>query len=150
MGSATGGAPNRWDAGRLYVHEERARAAPGIELTLTLLGGLARLLAVLAPDRERQRAKALFGDLLATVETVAVVPLLEADQGVVHLVQRLGLHLNEGELQVFLDVGFRALDCVEHFVQLAAPGTFFAHAAHLALDFSLQLAAPIVKHRLQI
>src|SRR5712671_2425821 len=146
MGSATGGAPNRWDAGCLHVQEQRTRAAPGVELTLALLGGFARLFAVLAANGEGERPQTLLGDFLATVEAVAVAALFETDQRVVDLVQRLGLHLDEREFQFFLDVGFRALDRVEHFVQLAAPGTLFAHAAHLTLYFSLQLPTPIVEH----
>src|SRR6476646_2243333 len=60
-GSATGGAPN---PGRriLHVEEETAGAAARRELTLALLGDLARFLAILAAHRERQRAKALLGD----------------------------------------------------------------------------------------
>ena len=53
-GSATGGAPIRlWDAGRLHVQEQRAGPAARRELPLALLGVLARLLAVLAPDGKR-------------------------------------------------------------------------------------------------
>ena len=53
------------------------RAAPGVELTLALLGDLPGLFAVLAADRERQRPQALLGDFLAALEAVAVVALLE-------------------------------------------------------------------------
>ena len=120
-----------------------------VELPLPLLGVLPGLLAVLAADGERQRTKALFRDLLAAVEAVAVIALLETHERVVDLVERLGLHLDERELDVFLDVGFGALDGVEHFVELAAPGAFFAHAAHLALHFGLDFATPLVEHLLQ-
>ena len=48
-----------------------------VELTLPLLGDFPRFLAVLAADREGQRAKTLFGDFLAAVETVPVVAVLE-------------------------------------------------------------------------
>ena len=75
QGSATGGAPS----GRriLHVEEQRRCAAPRRQLALALLGVLARFLAVLAADRERQRAQALLGDFLAALEAVAVVALLE-------------------------------------------------------------------------
>src|ERR1700730_12744303 len=43
----------------LHVEEERRRASPGRDLALTLLGGFARLLAILAADREGQRPEAL-------------------------------------------------------------------------------------------
>src|SRR5262245_27650755 len=65
---------------------------------LALLGVLARLLAVLAADRERQGPQALLGDLLAALEAVAVGPVLEPRERLVDLVQRLGLHLDEREL----------------------------------------------------
>ena len=66
------------------------------------------------------------------------------------LFERLRLHLDERELDLFLDVGFGALDRVEHLVQLAAPGAFLADAAHLALDFGLNLATTIVEHLLSV
>src|SRR3954468_13537040 len=149
MGSATGGALN---LGRrmLHIEEQRARAAARVQLTFALFDAFPGLFAILAPDRERQGSQTLFGDFLATIEAVAVAALLQPDQRVVDLVEGLGLHLDEGELQLFLDVGFGALDRIEHFVQLAAPRAFFAHAAHLALDFSLQLATTIIEHRLQV
>ena len=124
-------------------------AAPRGELTLALLGDLARLFAVLAADRERQRPQPLLGDFLAALEAVAVVALLEPRERVVDLVERLRLHLDERELDVFLDVGFGALDRVEHLVQLAAPGALFADVAHLALDLGLNLATALVEHLLQ-
>src|SRR5712691_3644648 len=72
------------DAGSwLHVEEQRRSTAPLRHLALPLLG-----------------------DLLATVEAVAVVALLEARERVVDLVERLRLHLHQGELDVLLDVGF--------------------------------------------
>src|ERR1700674_5591790 len=81
MGSATGGALLQ-DAGCLHVQEERGGASPVRELAFTLLGNLPRLLAVLAADRERQRAEPLFRDLFAALEAVAVLALLQARQRV--------------------------------------------------------------------
>ena len=43
----------------------------------------------------------------------------------------------------------RVGDCIEHFVELPAPGSLFPDATHLALDFSLNLAATQLKHLLQ-
>src|SRR5690349_19556154 len=123
--------PPRWDAG-LHVEEQRARAPTGRLLTLTALGVLTRLLAILAADGEGQRAETLLGDFLTAIEAVAVVALLEPMKRVVDLVERFRLHLDQRELEIFLNVGLGALDRVEHFVQLAAPGAFLAHAAHLA------------------
>src|SRR2546425_5325459 len=99
------------DAGSwLHVEEQRRSTAPLRHLALPLLGDLLGLLAVLAADGERQRAEPLLGDLLATIEAVAVVALLEAHERVVDLVERLRLHLHQGELDVLLDVGFSALN----------------------------------------
>src|SRR6195256_5615377 len=102
----------------LHVEEEGARSAAR-QLTLALLRVLPRLLAILATNREWQRAETLFGDLLAAVEAVAVVALLQTRQRVGDLVERFGFHLYQGELDIFLDVGLGALDRVQHFVELA-------------------------------
>src|SRR5690349_18794887 len=88
-----------------HIEEERRGAAPGGLLPLALFGLLARLLAILAAHREWQRAQPLLGDLFAAFETVSVVAVLEPGERVVHLVQRLGLHLNERELDVLLNIG---------------------------------------------
>src|SRR5205807_4007253 len=67
-----------------------------------------------------QRPQSLLGDLFTAFETVAVIPSLEPRQGVVDLGEGLGLHLDERKLDVFLNVGFRALDRVEHLGELTA------------------------------
>src|SRR5438105_12327518 len=142
--------PRHWDAGCLHVEEQRGRAAARGHLALALLGVLLRFLAVLAADRERQRAETLLRNLLAAVVTIPVVALLEAGERVVDLVQRLGLHLHERELEILLDVGLGALDRVEHLIQLASPGALFAHAAHFALDLGLDLATPFGQHLFEL
>src|SRR5262245_17037429 len=112
----------------LHVEEKRSGPAAGVELALSLLSVLAGLFAILAADRERQSSQTLLGDFLTAVEAVAVVPLLETLQRVVDLVQGFGLHLHQGELDVFLDVGLGALDRVEHLIELPAPRAFFPNA----------------------
>src|SRR5437588_8799088 len=72
--------PHHWVAGRSHIHEQTGCAAAGGELTLAPLGDFASLLAVLAADREGQRAQTLLGDFLAALEAVAVGVLLEADE----------------------------------------------------------------------
>src|SRR6186997_2138352 len=118
----------------LHVEEQRRSTPPGVRLALAHLDVLAPLLAVLAADRERKSAQTLFADFLAALEAVAVIALLEPDDRVVNLVEGLRLHLNKGELQIFLDVGLGALDGIKHFVELAAPRALFADTAHLALN----------------
>src|SRR3954451_4796312 len=76
----------------LHVEKQAAGGAALRHLGLTLLGDLAGLLAVLAADGERQRAQPFFGDFLAALEAFAVRPLLEANERVVDLVERLGPH----------------------------------------------------------
>src|SRR5581483_9245249 len=136
-------------AGCLHVEEQRRGAGTTLRLTFALLGRLARFFAVLAAHREGQRAQTLLGDLFAALVAEAVVAALETNQGIVDLVQRFGLHLDERELDVFLDVRFGAFDRIEHFVELAAPRALFADAAHLALDFRLQLSPTVLEHLLQ-
>src|SRR4051812_13917707 len=143
LGSATGGAPSCPGRRMLHVEEERARSASCLQLSLPLFGVLPRFFAVLATDREGQRPQSLLRNLLAAVEAVAVGALLEANECVVDLVQRFRFHLNEGELQVFLDVGFGAFNRVEHLIELAAPGAFLAYAAHLTLHFSLNFTPTV-------
>src|SRR2546423_674396 len=138
-----------WDADPFHIEEERAGAAALGHLALALLRVLARFLAILAAHREGQRAQTLLRDFLAAVEAVTVVPVLEPRKGVVDFIERLRLHLDERELDVFLNVGLGALDGVEHFVELAAPRALFADAAHLALHLSLNLAPTVVEHLLQ-
>src|SRR5436309_16108337 len=108
--------------GRLvrHVEEERRRTAPARERPLTLLGRLTRLFAILAADRERQRTQSRVGDFVAALETVAVGPLIQPTEGLVDLVERLRLHLDQRELDVFLDVDLRALALVEHLALLVA------------------------------
>src|SRR5262245_2058274 len=137
--------------GRRILHVEEKRAGPPAsgELTLPLLGVLPSFLAILAPDRERQGTKPLLRNFLAAIEAVSVVALLEPHQRVVDFVERFRLHLDQGELEIFLDVGLSALDRVEHLVQLAAPRPLFPDSAHFALNFGLNFTAPAVEHLLE-
>src|SRR5881397_3808778 len=114
------------DAGYLHVEKEGRRAAPLGQLPLALFGNLLRFLTILTPNRERQRAESLFGDFLAALEAVPVVAVLEPRQGVVYLVERFRLHLNQRELDIFLDVGLRTLHRIEDLRLLAAPAPLCA------------------------
>src|SRR5438105_5574278 len=88
----------------LHVEEERGGTATGGKLALPLLGDLLCLFAILAAHRKRQRAQAFLGDFLAALEAVAVIALLEPRERVDDLVQGLRLHLNECQLDIFLDI----------------------------------------------
>src|SRR3954453_13313458 len=89
----------------LHIKKERGGAATRRHLTFTLLSHFPRLFTVLAADGEGKRTETLFRDFFSTLEAVAVVALFQADQRVVDLVQRFRLHLDEGELDIVLDVG---------------------------------------------
>src|SRR5262249_34287251 len=82
------------------------------------------------------------------LEAVPVGPLLEAPQGFVDTVQRLGLHLDERELDLVLDVGFGAFGRVENALN-GAPGALRADVAHPTLDLAHDLAAALLEHSLQ-
>src|SRR6185437_15498490 len=103
-------------------------------LTLTLLVGLARLFAFLAPDREGKRAQALLGNFLAALKAVAVGALLEPRERIHDFAERLRFHLDEREFDLILDVVFRALNGIDHVRLLRAPRALGADVAHLALN----------------
>ena len=122
MGSATGGAPSL--GRRTLTCRGTASEVPrrAVELTLALLGDLrAPLRSPCSGPRTAARAGASRRFPRRTRSSCRSCPARGGER-VVDLVERLGLHLDERELDVFLDVGFGALDRVEHFVQLAAPG----------------------------
>src|SRR5262249_5304939 len=82
-------------------------------------------------------------------EAVAVIALLEPRERVVNLVQCLGLHLDERELDVVLDVGLGTLDRIKHLV-LAAHRRFSTDVANLALDLRLDFPPTLFEHLFQL
>src|SRR5258708_5242685 len=135
--------------GSLHIEKERRRRTPRSHVALALLGKLLGLLAVLAANCERKSPQPLFGNFIATLEAVAVAALFEPLQRVVDLVERFRLHLDERELDVFLDVVLRALAGVEHFGELV-DFTRCANVAHLALNLGLQLPPASFEHLLEL
>jgi hypothetical protein len=83
-----------------------------------VLGRLTSFFAVLATNREGKGSQAPFSDLVAALETDAVRVFVEPSQSDVDLVQRFRLHLDQRELDVFLNVDLGTLALVE---DLAAP-----------------------------
>ena len=111
----------------------KSEAAPRrCAIALALLRDFARLFAVLAADRERQRAQPALGDFLAALEAVAERALFETAERLLDLVERLRLHLDEGELDIVLNVRLGALGRVEHALGRAV-GALRAHVADLFL-----------------
>ena len=88
----------------LQVVEEAGRSAALRQRALALRRDFARLFAVLAADRERQRPQARLGDFVAALEAQAVTAVFEPCERLVDLVERFRLHLDERQLDVFLDV----------------------------------------------
>ena len=109
----------------------------------------ARLFAVLAADGEGQRPQARLADVLAALEAAPVGALLEALQRFVDALQRLGLHLDERELDVFLNVGFRRLHRVDDAGGDAA-GAFGPDVLDARLHFVQDLATTVLEHSLQL
>src|SRR4051795_6481683 len=132
----------------LHVDEQRGGAAALRHQAVALLLDLTRLFAVLAADRERQRAQALLTDFLTALEAVAVGALFEAMQRFVDPVERFRLHLDEGEFDLVLDVQLGALRGVQDPLARVA-GAFRAHVAHASLDFAYDLAAALLEDSLE-
>jgi hypothetical protein len=107
------GAPERIESA-LHVDEERRVATALRHDAFTLLRSFARFFAVLAANRERQCTKPTLGDLFTALKTVPECPLFETVERLFDLVKGLGFHLNEGEFDLILDVGFRALGSVQN------------------------------------
>jgi hypothetical protein len=66
------------------------------------------------------RAETRFRNLVTTLEAVAVGAVFQRSQSRVDLRQRLGLHLDERELDILLDVDLGALALVEDIALLVA------------------------------
>src|SRR5450759_5491019 len=133
----------------LHVDEERRRAAALCHQAITLLFDLARFLAVLAADREGQRAEPALADFLAALEAVPVGRLFEPPEGLVDLAERFGLHLDEREFDLILNVHLGALRGVQDALD-GAPRAFGAHVAHPALHFAHNLAPALFEDLLQL
>src|SRR5688500_12544434 len=129
-----------------HVEEEIRRSALR-HRAFALLGRLAGLFAVLAADRERQRTKTRLRDLVAALEAVAVGAVFQASQSCVDLRQCLGLHLDERELDVLLDVDFGALALIQDIALLVA---FEPDVANPTLNFGEQFPAAVFEHLLQL
>jgi len=118
----------------------------------SLLGAsrhLALFLAARAPKRERERGETLPRYLLAALETVAVGALIQADQRVLDLLQRLASQLEQGEIEVFLHERVRHLSLVADFIERPA-AVAGAHLPHGVPDLVEDLASPIFEQIAQL
>src|SRR3954469_15349785 len=127
----------------LHVDEQRGRASALRHQAVALLLDLARLFAVLAADRERQRPQALLADLFPALEAVPVGALFEPAKRLLDLVQRLGLHLDERELDLVLNIELGGFSRVEHTLDAAARA-LRAHIAHAPLHLTHHLATALL------
>src|SRR6185369_136722 len=130
-----------------HVVEQRRGSALLCLHALTALGSLTRFLTVLATHRERQRAQTRFSDFLTALEAITVGAFLEATQRRVDLGECLRLHLNERELDVFLNVDLGALALIQHVAFFAA---LSPDVANLSLDRIQQFAAALFEHLLEL
>jgi hypothetical protein len=69
--------------------------------------GFARLLAVPAANGEWQRPQPSGGDVISTLGTAPVEPVIQSRQSSVDSLHRLALQLHESELDVLLNICFR-------------------------------------------
>src|SRR5580765_1631164 len=132
-----------------HVHEKRGPTAARLPDALALGSHFTGLFTVLASHREGQRAQPRLADLLAALEAVAVEAFLQPAQRLVDLVERLGLHLDQGELDVLLDGGLAALAGVEHLVHLGLVG-LGADTADLALHFAEDFTPTVLEDLLEV
>src|SRR5688572_17488279 len=132
----------------LHVEEERG-GATALHHPLALLGDLAGLLAVLAADGERQGAQPALRDLFTALEAVPEGAFLQPAEGLLDLRERFGLHLDEGELDVILNVRLGRLSRVEDAVGRAV-GTLSTDVADLLVHGAHDLAAAFLEDVLEL
>src|SRR4029450_7315062 len=116
---------------------------------LALLGNLAGLLAVLAADGERQGAQPALRDFLTALAAVPDGAFRQPAEGLFDLRERFRLHLDEGELDVILDVRLGRLGRVEHAVGWAV-GTLGTDVADLLVHGAHDLAAAFLEDVLEL
>jgi hypothetical protein len=132
----------------LEVVEQARRATALSERTLTLGRNLSSFFAVLATNREGQRAQPRLGDFVTALEAQPVAAFLEARQRFVDLVEGFRFHLNQSQFDILLDVDLGGLALIHDFVRLLrAVGT---DTANLALDLDDEFALTILEHLLQL
>jgi hypothetical protein len=89
--------------------------------------------AVFAANRERKGSQASFGDSVAALDTDAVGIFAEPPQRYVDLVRLFRLHLDQRELDVFLNVDLGASALAEHLTLLGDAGARVANPVRLRL-----------------
>ena len=106
-------------------------------------------LAIRAAHCEGQRPQTTAGYLLPALVAVAERPFVEPLQRLGDLVQGLCLHLQQGELDIVLDVGFGILGVVPDIVQRRR-GTLRPHVPHLVLNLADDLEASRLQNALEL
>src|SRR5688572_19070785 len=102
----------------LHVDEQRRCAAALSDGALPLLRSFASFFAILAADRERQRAEPALGDLFPALEAVPEGALFQPAQRFLNLVERFRFHLDERELDLVLNIRFGTFRSEEHTSEL--------------------------------
>jgi hypothetical protein len=86
-------------------------------------------------DRERQRAQPDLRDVAATLSAAAVMASVQACEGLIDSSHRGGPHLEQGELQIILDVGVGAVERVTDVSGAGSPALADAEV-HLVLPLA--------------
>src|SRR5882762_6641308 len=109
-----------------------------------LLELLAMLLALAARVGEGKRLQPGLDDPLAALGAVAVGSFLQPPEGLVDLLQRLGLHFHQGEVHAEHEVFHALLLGVLHLRGLG--GQYLPEQAQLVLDLRLAVAQHAAEH----
>jgi hypothetical protein len=109
-------------------------------LPMATLSRLGRLFARLATHRERQRAESSLRDLALAFDTGPVLASVEPAQCLVDAAQRLGLHLEQGDVDVALDIRVGHFEVITHVREaIGAP------VADAILDLIVQRAPAVAQ-----
>jgi len=116
---------------------ERRRQLLQVDALAVLLV-LARFLTLPTTHGKGHRTEPRRRDDLTTIDTVAVCARVEAAHRLVNCLQHLRLHLNEGEFQIVLGLGFDRLG--QRRAVVVPAGSDLANNADPALNLIQQLA----------
>jgi hypothetical protein len=114
---------------------------------LPTLSRFTAFFAAPASHCERKGPQSRFWDILAALQAAAIASLLEPPKREHDLGQCFRLHLDEGELHLFLTIGFRALAFVEDLAFVEVVGSRVTLPIPHLVD---KLNAAVVEHRFEM
>ena len=107
-----------------------------------------RFFASHAPHCKRQGPQPPFSNLIPTLKTIAVSTRLKPLECFIDLAQRLGFHLNEGKLNLVLDVGFGTLRRVKNALHRNT-ATLSPHVTHPVVHLGQHVPAAFFEDKFQ-